>query len=124
MFIAAFANLSAAARRLAEETGKNRALLIACSGRGGGYCEEDAVAAGGIISMAKKEIGDAALSDTAAAAVQADESAGGGYAKMLRGCMWGKHLAGLGLSDDVEFCGKLDWTEVVPEMKDGVILPG
>ncbi len=124
VFIAAFANLSAAARRLAGEAGKKRALLIACSGREGGYCEEDAVAAGEIISMVKKEIGDAALSDTAAAAVRIAESVGGDYARMLRECMWGKHLAGLGLSDDIEFCGKLDWTEVVPEMRDGVILPG
>jgi 2-phosphosulfolactate phosphatase len=123
VFIAAFANISAAAQRLAEEFGEKRALLIACSGEGGGYCEEDAVAAGEIISMVKKEIEGAALSDTAATAVRNAESAGGDYPKMLRECEWGKHLAGLGLSDDVEFCARADWTDVVPEMKDGVILP-
>ena len=127
VFIVSFANMAAAARRLAVELrgGVNRTLLAACSGREGGYCEEDAAAAGLLISGVREILGSGgvALSDTASAAINVAESVNGSYARMLRECQWGKHLAGLGLGADIEFCGKMDWTDVVPQMRDGIITP-
>lgn len=126
VFTAAFANLTAAAHRLADEVKKEpaRALLIACSGREGGYTEEDTVVAGELIAKLIPLIGDAELSGTSRAACLIADAAGNDAAAMLRNCRWGRYLASLGLGEDIEFCGKRDWTEIVPEMKDGVIMPG
>ncbi|MEE9274971.1 MAG: 2-phosphosulfolactate phosphatase [bacterium] len=125
--IVSFGNLSAAARRIAallEEEGFP-ALLVACSGREGGYCEEDAVAAGLLIGAVADFLGDGKteLSDTARAALRAAGGAGDDMARMLRESWWGKHLAGLGLLADINFCGRRDWTEVVPQMRAGEITP-
>ncbi len=128
VFIVSFVNLSAAAKRLAGElrSGESRTLLAACSGREGGYCVEDTVAAGLLIAGVREILGSGGveLSDTARAALHIAESVDGNYAGMLRESRWGKHLAGLGLGDDIDFCGKMDWTGVVPRMRDGVITLG
>ncbi len=123
IFTAAFANITAVANRLADELKKepSRALLIACSGRQGGYTEEDTVVAGGIISKLTSLIGEIELSDTSAAALEISKAADSDSAAMLRNCRWGRYLTTLGLGEDIEFCGKTDWTVIVPEMKDGVI---
>ena len=122
-FIAAFANLEAVAQRIAEEAERQEspAILIACSGREGGYCEEDAAAAGLIVAKVRRHLGKIELSDSSRAAVHTAEYAVRDVAEMLRNCTWGKHLASLGLGPDIEFCAKRDWTKVVPEMKGGVI---
>ncbi len=116
---------AAAVRRLATElrSGENRTLLAACSGREGGYCEEDTAAAGLLIAGVRKILGSGGveLSDTASAAINVAESVNGSYARMLRECQWGKHLAGMGLGADIDFCGKMDWTDVVPQMRTGII---
>ena len=123
VFTAAFANLSAVASRLAGEVKKEsaRTLLIACSGRDGGYTEEDTVVAGELIAKLIPLIGDTELSDTSRAAYLVAKDADPDAAAMLRNCRWGRYLTSLGLGDDIEFCGRRDWTEIVPEMKDGVI---
>jgi len=123
VFIAAFSNLTAVAQKLAEEAGRheNPAILIACSGREGGYCEEDTAAAGLIIAKVRHLLGKIELSDSARAAVRTAEHVGWDIAETLRNCTWGKHLARHGLGPDIEFCAKTDWTKAVPEMIDGVI---
>jgi 2-phosphosulfolactate phosphatase len=125
IFIVSFANMAAAVRRLAIElrSGDNRTLLAACSGREGGYCEEDTAAAGLLIAGVRKILGSGGveLSDTASAAINVAENVNGNYARMLRECQWGKHLAGMGLGADIDFCGKMDWTDVVPQMRNGII---
>lgn len=126
VFTAAFANLSAAVNHIADEVEKESApaLLIACSGREGGYTEEDTVVAGELIAKLTPLIGEVELSDTSRAACLVAKDAGPDAAAMLRNCRWGKYLASLGLGEDIEFCGKRDWTGIVPEMKDGVITRG
>ena len=59
VFIVSFANMSAAVRRVAEELGHgaNRTFLAACSGREGGYCEEDTAAAGLLIAGVREILG-------------------------------------------------------------------
>ena len=123
---AAFANLTAVASRMAEEiqTISAPAVLIACSGREGGYPEEDTVVAGELIGKLSSLIGETELSDTSLAACLIAKDADPDAAAMLRNCRWGRYLASLGLGEDIEYCGKRDWTEIVPEMKDGVISPG
>ncbi len=122
VFTAAFVNLGAAAARVASvlEENPERTLLIACSGREGAYCEEDAAAAGMFLQIvcAGRE---PELSDTARAALRVGEVAGGDLEGMLLDCWWGRHLCGLGLRDDVVFCARRDVARVVPKLEGGAI---
>lgn len=125
--IAALANARAAGRRLAGDilAGRGRTLLIGCSGREGGFCEEDAVAAGLLLAHARECLrGDVELSDSARAALRTAEGAPRGLPRLLRESFWGRHLLTLGLGPDIEFCARLDWTEAVPRLRDGVIVAG
>lgn len=125
VFIVSFANITAAARRLAKEVQDENhcALLIACSGREGGYCGEDTATAGFVLSGVKDILREENMefSDSAIASIRVAEKIGKDYSRMLRESWWGKHLASLGLEEDIDFCGRCDWTDIVPQMKDGVI---
>lgn len=128
IFIVSFANLSAAAHRISEilKSDPSATLLIACSGRNGGYSEEDTVAAGLLLQKVICHLGKEhmELSDTARAALGTAEREGEDLPHMLRESWWGRHLATLGLGKDIDFCGRSDWTEVVPTYRDGAITPG
>ncbi|MDA1000158.1 MAG: 2-phosphosulfolactate phosphatase [bacterium] len=125
ILIAAFANLSAAAHRASEilKEDPSTTLLLACSGRNGGYCEEDTVAAGLLLQKVIYHLGEGhiELSDTARAALGTAKSAEEDLGRMLRESWWGKHLASLGLGEDIAYCARQDWTEVVPIYRDGTV---
>ncbi|OGL59449.1 MAG: hypothetical protein A3I72_05265 [Candidatus Tectomicrobia bacterium RIFCSPLOWO2_02_FULL_70_19] len=127
VYIAAFANLRAAGRRLAGDlrAGQGKTLLIGCSGREGGFCEEDAVAAGMLLAHAREGLGgEVELSDTAKAALRTAEGSHRDLPRLLRESFWGRHLTALGMAADIAFCGRLDWTEAIPRLRDGVIVAG
>ena len=127
VYIAAFANLRAAGRRLAGDlrAGRAKTLLVGCSGREGGFCEEDAVAAGLLLAPARAGLGgDVEFSDTAKAALRTAEGSHRDLPRMLRESFWGRHLTTLGMALDIEFCGRLDWTEAVPRLEGGAIVAG
>lgn len=128
VYIASFANLGAAGRALAGDlqAGRGKALLIACSGREGGFCEEDAVAAGLLLAHLRERLGrkSAELSDSAKAALRTAEGADRDFPRLLRESFWGRHLLTLGLGPDIAFCGRLDWTEAVPRLDGGAIVAG
>jgi len=128
VYVAALANARAAGRALAEDlrAGRGRTLLIACSGREGGFCEEDPVAAGFILAHVRARLGlsETELSDTAKAALRVAEGAGRDLPRLLRESFWGRHLAALGMAEDIAFCGRLDWTAAVPRLAGGAIVAG
>lgn len=123
VFTAAFVNITAAARRAERllRAKPGRSLLIACAGREGAYCEEDAVAAGVLLRILSGRAAPLALSDSARAALRIAGGAERDPEKMLLSCCWGKRLCALGLGDDVAFCGRKDVTSVVPVLADGAI---
>ncbi len=123
VFTAAFVNITAAAKRAGRLLRANpgRTLLIACAGREGAYCEEDAVAAGVLLRILSGKAAPLALSDAARAALRLAEGAERDLEKMLLRSWWGKHLCALGLGDDVSFCGRKDVTSVVPVLAGGAI---
>ena len=123
IFTAAFVNITAIARRVTSILHKNpsQSLLIACSGREGGYCEEDTVGAGIFLHLLSESLDSLEFSDTARAALQVAKSAEKNLEKMLFDSCWGKHLSVLGLGNDISFCAQKDITNIVPRLDDGVI---
>lgn len=123
VFTAAFVNVTAVAERAASVLRQDpgRSLLIACSGREGAYCEEDAVGAGVLLGILSESLGNPELSDAARAALHLAGRAGRSLEKMLFRSCWGKRLAALGFGDDVSFCAQRDITSVVPKLEDGAI---
>ena len=123
IFTAAFINITATAERVASilQANTNQSLLIACSGREGGYCEEDAVGAGMLLQILSKHLEKMELSDTARAVLDVAHGADKNLEKMLFQSWWGRHLSSLGLDEDITFCAQKDIMSIVPKLDDGVI---
>ncbi len=123
IFTAAFVNITAVAGRMTSllHRDRRRSLLVACAGREGGYCEEDAVGAGLLLRILSENLKDLEFSDTARAALHVARGAEENLEKTLFHSGWGKHLLALGLGDDVSFCAQKDVLGVVPKMDAGVI---
>ena len=123
IFTAAFVNITATAEKVASilDANPNQSLLIACSGREGAYCEEDAVGAGMLLHILSKYVEKLEFSDTARAALHVAHGAEKNLEKMLFHSWWGKHLSALGLDEDISFCAQKDITRIVPKLDDGVI---
>lgn len=123
IFTAAFVNITATAERVASIllANPNQSLLIACSGREGTYCEEDAVGAGILLDILQKNLEKLEFSDTARAALRIAHGAEENLGKMLFHSWWGRHLSSLGLDEDISFCARKDITNTVPRLEDGII---
>ena len=123
IFTAAFVNITATAEKVASilDANPSQSLLIACSGREGAYCEEDAVGAGMLLHILSKYVEKLEFSDTARAALHVAHGAEKNLEKMLFHSWWGKHLSALGLDEDISFCAQKDITRIVPKLSDGVI---
>ena len=123
IFTAAFVNITAVAERGAAIFNKepSRPFLIACSGREGAYCEEDAVGAGALLRILAENLENLDFSDSARATLHIAKCAEQNLRKMLFHSWWGKHLSALGLEDDISFCAQKDITSVVPKMENDAI---
>ncbi len=123
IFTAAFVNITAAAERIGSIllANPNQSLLIACSGREGAYCEEDAVGAGMLLQILSRHLERLEFSDTARAALHVANGAEKNLEKMLFQSWWGRHLSSLGLDEDISFCAQKDITRVVPKLDAGII---
>lgn len=116
VYLGAFLNAGALARRLKEE--EERAWLFFCAGSGGYFSWEDFLCAGQVLAVlqglgVKLEPGDGARAAlTLESSVPAGEGEGlvGNHARYLRR---------LGLEDDVTFCTRRDVYNVVPLYADG-----
>ena len=116
VFIGAFLNRAALAKRLIEE---GRDVIIACSGEKDRFCLEDTVCAGAIIDYLEERGIALALSDSAWAARSLYKSCATNLGQMLFQCEWGRHLESIGLGGDVEMCGRMDCSEIVPVYREG-----
>lgn len=115
-----FLNVSAAARWL-KGTGLN--ILIVCAGRHGRFCLEDVVGSGMLIDRVL-DIADRPIecSDAARAARQLFLPYRDDLLGMLQGCEWGRAISQKGFGADLEICGQVDFTDVVPVMQDGYLI--
>lgn len=115
VLVGSFFNLSAIVDQLAQVEGE---LVIACSGREGGFCTEDTVFAGACVAA----LGETQLTDAAETAKILYQTHRDDLFGMLRNCYHGRSLARIGLEEDLEFCAQMDLVDVVPRLVDGRII--
>ena len=123
VFLFSLANLSAAAKSIVPSLNKTHNLLIVCSGREGKYCEEDSIASGLLIKkiISLLDVKKFVFTDSAKASIHIANLYKKDILRAFLNCSWGKHLTQLGLKEDLEFCSKIDWSNVVPKLKNGRI---
>ena len=115
ILVGSFFNLSVIVDQLAQAKGE---LVIACSGREGGFCTEDTVFAGACVAaLEAAHLTDAAETARILHQTHCDDLLG-----MLRNCYHGRSLARIGLGADLEFCAQMDVVDVVPYLIDGRII--
>jgi 2-phosphosulfolactate phosphatase len=117
--IGALMNRAAVAAWLGRR--REDALLI-CSGYEGIFSLEDAVCAGGIAEGAARA--GMALGDGAEACRVLWQRYAGDLRTLLRQTAWGRHIVSIGLGPDLDCCARLDTTDVVPVLEDGLIRMG
>ncbi len=115
ILVGAFLNLRAIVNQLAQVEGE---LVFACSGREGGFCTEDTAFAGACVAaLGATQLTDAAETAKILYQTHCDDLLG-----MLKNCYHGRHLADIGLGEDLEFCAQTDLVDVVPRLVDGRIV--
>ena len=115
ILVGSFLNLRATVDRLAQVEGE---LVIACSGREGGFCTEDTVFAGACVAaLAETQLTDAAETAKILYQTHREDLVG-----MLKNCYHGRSLARIGLGEDLKFCAQVDIVDVLPHLIDGRII--
>ncbi len=99
--------------------GRGEDAIIVCSGYEGIFSLEDAVCAGGIAEAAAG-LG-AGLGDGAEASRTLWRRYSGDLAGLLRHTAWGQHILSIGLGADLDACARVDTTDVVPVLREGMI---
>ncbi|MCD6529565.1 2-phosphosulfolactate phosphatase [Candidatus Bathyarchaeota archaeon] len=119
ILIGALINVSAVSKlalRIARSKGKG--ITLVASGRRGSFSLEDFLCAGKIAeSMYGPEV---ELSDSAFAAFLASKGAGRAIGEIAKSSYHATYLKSIGLGRDVDFCSKLDLTDKVPSIIDGI----
>ena len=115
VLVGSFLNLRAVINQL---TDVEEELVLACSGREGGFCTEDTVFAGACVAA----LGGTQLTDAAETAKILYQTHRDDLLGMLRNCYHGQSLAGIGLGEDLEFCAQIDLVDTVPHLVDGRII--
>lgn len=123
VFIGCFLNLQSTLDCLKRATGE---VVIACSGREGSFCLEDAVFAGACANALKSDADDKRnglqLTDAAEAARILYHEHCHDLIGMMKSCYHGNYLANIGLGADLEFCAQTNTIEIVPRQIDGRIV--
>ena len=115
VLVGSFLNLRAVINQLTNVEGE---LVLACSGREGGFCTEDTVFAGACVeALVGTQLTDAA--ETAKILYQTHRD---DLLEMLRNCYHGQRLASIGLGTDLEFCAQMDLVDIVPHLVEGRII--
>lgn len=114
ILVGSFLNLRAVTNQLTNVEGE---LVLACSGREGGFCTEDTVFAGACVAA----LGEAQLTDAAETARILYQAHRDDLIGMLKNCYHGRYVASIGLGKDLEFCAQIDLVDVVPHLVDGQI---
>jgi 2-phosphosulfolactate phosphatase len=111
LWIASFLNLSSISNHLIE---LNEDVEILCSGRNQVFSLEDTICAGKIILEMQNIKEDIELTDSSKAATRLAKSLGKNIKKMLMESEHGKILIENGFVDDIDYCAKLNLTDIIP----------
>lgn len=117
VIIGSFLNLSAVANYLKN---KNKDIVLFCAGWKNKVNLEDSLFAG---ALAKK-LTNAHLDDSTLLCMDAFEVSGKDLFKTLQKSNHFQRLEKKGVIKDIEYCCKLDTTNIVPILKDGLIVRG
>jgi 2-phosphosulfolactate phosphatase len=118
LWIGALRNAAGVARALAGGGGD---ALLACAGKDGTFCLEDAACAGAIVHALRAGGGPVEPSDAAAAAELLFLHHRGDLLGMLRQAEWGRRIEGMGLLEDLRLCAEMDAASLVPRVRQGGI---
>lgn len=110
--LASLANLQPVAAFLAAE---GRDIVIFCSGNDGGFSLEDTVCAGALVEALDPE----GYNDAAKTARILYKHAARKLAAFIGQGEHGSYLKSIGLGDDVIFCTRMNWTDVIPVYQEG-----
>ena len=123
VLVGCFLNLRSVVDYLKRVAGE---IVIACSGREGSFCLEDAVFAGACADALKCDADnmrcDFQLTDAAEAARILYHEYRHNLIGMLKNCYHGKNLANIGLGADLAFCAQTNAIDIVPRQIDGCII--
>jgi 2-phosphosulfolactate phosphatase len=117
VIVGAFTNLSAIVKTLRRFPG---GVVLACSGREGGFCLEDTVFAGACVNA----MPGGQLTDAAEAAKILYQTYQRDLPGMLKNCYHGRFLSSIGLEADLEVCAQTNLFDIVPRLVDGKIVAG
>ncbi|MCX7021419.1 MAG: 2-phosphosulfolactate phosphatase [bacterium] len=117
VLIGALVNRRAVAERLAAS---GRDATLECAGKSGAPNLEDTYCAGAIIDLLESlAVNGVDISDRALIALALFRNPNAGA--VLERCEHGRALVGLGFSDDVDYCGRMDVVGVVGVLENGEI---
>jgi len=115
----ALVNRRAVADALAHEDGN---VVIVCAGETNGFALEDALGAGALVDALLMQIGDVELADGARAATLLYRAVADRLADAVASADHAQTLAHKGFAGDVTRCAALDTLDVVPTLRDGVLV--
>jgi 2-phosphosulfolactate phosphatase len=118
---AALVNRTAVADALAHENGD---VVIVCAGEVNGFALEDALGAGALVDTLLTLIGDVELCDGARAAALLYRAVAGRLADAVASADHAQSLAQKGFAGDVTRCAALDTLQIVPTLRDGILVAG
>jgi 2-phosphosulfolactate phosphatase len=116
---AALVNRLAVADALAHEDGD---VTIVCAGDGNGFALEDALGAGALVDALLAQIADVELRDGARAAALLYRSVASRLPDAVASADHAQSLAEKGFAADVALCAALDTLNVVPLLRDGILV--
>ncbi|NUO18747.1 2-phosphosulfolactate phosphatase [bacterium] len=114
--VGCFNNFTAVA---AEARKSELDVSVLCSGRNGKFSIEDFVCAGKIVDSLQN--GNGIGNDGAQGSLDLFRYYRSQIAEVVRNSYHGKYLAGLGFSDDLDHCSKVDIHQIVPALIEGKI---
>lgn len=118
LFVMAFLNINAVAKRLLE---MNENFQIVCSGNNGKFSYEDSACAGLLISIILNNNKETELDDSSKISKMIFEKHKKNLKKFLSETEHGIRLLDAGFEEDIKFAAQQNITEIVPHYKDGVI---
>lgn len=124
LVVASFNNVTIVKEFILKPENIENDLVIVCSGRSNRFSLEDVISAGLLIEkivIDKKNEFSYVLSDTAKAARMLFEQYRGDENRALLESEHGKYLTTLGFEKDVELCAKIDYSQILPRLENGVI---
>lgn len=118
IFAGSFLNARSVALQLVHE---NKDVVFGCAGRLGEFSLEDFCAAGAVAYYLRQVVPEAEAADSVLAAEACFVQAKPNLTAFLRAGKHGRYLERIGFYRDIDYCTRLNASQLVPEFKEGVV---